>query len=495
MYMHVHGHEQRCSCTPEPEPQLAARADRVPVARLLPDVLEDRVEQLERVHHVLVRQRPRPLGAARLERLADRAMLEDVPLLQIVQNLVARRPHGRPGEGPARRLRHLLDERRVGGPIDHVVEGVVRAHPLRADLAPVAAGVTAPHLLRERRKVILRLLELRKPLVGDPRRGHGRCKTLELRAYEECLVQILARQRAHADAAVRDEGDEPERCESPERLPDRRARDLELLREMLLPQDRARRELTRDDRLLDRQRDVVGLGALERHGSKSYAGSVRNSTKEAESATSAKTCFAASPASTCAISSRTRSASKRPSCTHDHTCAREISAVAASSIRLSIAAAPVPFSHASRYRTATLPLKRRPSSVVDEPGMSKSTSCASVTCTSSRLRSTWFGRAPRTASNSAAAAGTRSGCATHVPSKPSFASRRLSSATFASATAFTSGSRRDGMNAAMPPIACASRAWQVCTSSSVYARMNGTVIVTCARSGSTAPIFLMQLKM
>ena len=82
-----------------------------------------------------------------------------------------------------------------------------------------------------------------------------------------------------------------------------------------------------------------------------------------------------------------------------------------------------------------------------------------------------------------------------MPSKPSPASRRLSSPTFASATAFTSGSRRDGMNAAMPPIACAPRSWHVLTSSCVYARMNGTVIVTCARSGSSAPVFLMQLKM
>ena len=79
------------------------------------------------------------------------------------------------------------------------------------------------------------------------------------------------------------------------------------------------------------------------------------------------------------------------------------------------------------------------------------------------------------------------------------ASRSLSSRTFASATAFTSGSRREGMNAAMPPIACAPRAWQVFTSSSVYARMNGTAIVTAARSGSTNsgrwPSFLITLKM
>jgi hypothetical protein len=43
-----------------------------------------------------------------------------------------------------------------------------------------------------------------------------------------------------------------------------------------------------------------------------------------------------------------------------------------------------------------------------------------------------------------------------------------------------------GICAAMPPIACAPRRWQVFTSSWVYARMLGWVIVTCERSGMTA---------
>ena len=86
-----------------------------------------------------------------------------------------------------------------------------------------------------------------------------------------------------------------------------------------------------------------------------------------------------------------------------------------------------------------------------------------------------------------------------MPSKPSPASRDLSSRTFASAISVTSGSRRFGMNAAIPPIANAPRLWQVLTSSSVYARMNGTVIVTAERSGSTKSSrcrnFLITLKM
>ena len=90
-----------------------------------------------------------------------------------------------------------------------------------------------------------------------------------------------------------------------------------------------------------------------------------------------------------------------------------------------------------------------------------------MTETSGRCRSSWFGLSPSTESNTSWHTGTRSGCATQEPSNPSPASRVLSSRTLASATSLTSGSRRDGMNAAMPPIANAPRLWQVCTSSSV----------------------------
>jgi hypothetical protein len=60
-----------------------------------------------------------------------------------------------------------------------------------------------------------------------------------------------------------------------------------------------------------------------------------------------------------------------------------------------------------------------------------------------------------------------SGCATQEPSKPSPASRPLSSATFFMAASFCVSSLREGRNADMPPMACAPRLWQVLTSSSV----------------------------
>ena len=53
---------------------------------------------------------------------------------------------------------------------------------------------------------------------------------------------------------------------------------------------------------------------------------------------------------------------------HCHTCEREISAVAASSIRLKIGTAPCPASHAPMYWIATLMLSRRPFSVIGFSG-------------------------------------------------------------------------------------------------------------------------------
>ena len=55
---------------------------------------------------------------------------------------------------------------------------------------------------------------------------------------------------------------------------------------------------------------------------------------------------------------------------------------------------------------------------------------------------------------------------------------------FSSAAAVASGSALLGTNAAMPPMAWAPRAWQVLTSRSAYAAMNGEVMVTALRSGS-----------
>ena len=156
--------------------------------------------------------------------------------------------------------------------------------------------------------------------------------------------------------------------------------------------------------------------------------------------------------------------------------------MAASSIRLKIAAAPFPESQEARYCSATEMLLRIPFSVIVPPGTRVSCSSRASTRTSSRLRSFWCAL-PSLRSKTSFATGTRSGCATQVPSNPSATSRSLSARVCASAFSLTSGFFRVGMNGAIPPMACASRRWQVFTRSSVYARMKGTVIVICWRSG------------
>ena len=79
-------------------------------------------------------------------------------------------------------------------------------------------------------------------------------------------------QRADANAAVGLERDEAERGQAAERLPDRRAADAVARRQLLLTKDGSRGELPRDDRLLQLERDVVGLGACRlAHGREVYA--------------------------------------------------------------------------------------------------------------------------------------------------------------------------------------------------------------------------------
>ena len=125
------------------------------------------------------------------------------------------------------------------------------------------------------------------------RRGELGDECLELCPHEERLAKIVARQRAHADTAVRLERDEAERREAAQRLAHRRAGDAEAVGQLLLAQHRARLELAGDDRLLDQDGDVVGLGALEAHGSRSYAVDGQEVLATAVvSATSAKTSFA-----------------------------------------------------------------------------------------------------------------------------------------------------------------------------------------------------------
>lgn len=97
--------------------------------------------------------------------------------------------------------------------------------------------------------------------------------------------------------------------------------------------------------------------------------------------------------------------------------------------------------------------------------MGRRSRSAAETSTSSRDTPCWFGPG-MCASNTSRASGMSAGCATQVPSCPAPTSRSLSARTFAIAAAFASASPLIGTCAAMPPIACAPRRWQVRISNS-----------------------------
>mmetsp|Transcript_17309 Transcript_17309/g.23797 ORF Transcript_17309/g.23797 Transcript_17309/m.23797 type:complete len:230 (-) Transcript_17309:388-1077(-) len=173
-----------------------------------------------------------------------------------------------------------------------------------------------------------------------------------------------------------------------------------------------------------------------------------------------------------------------PWCSHCHTCAREISAVAASSILWCTGMHPTPRSQASVYSSST-PTFSTSAARVLRPPWGAANSCSSVTpANSGGTLSIWLGPG-MCASKAALAMGTRAGWATQVPSCPSRASRSLSAATAAIARSFTAGFLA-GICAAMPPMAKVPRRWQVWMTFFTYASRKGVVMPTVLRSGSSA---------
>src|SRR4051794_41412168 len=110
-------------------------------------------------------------------------MLEVVPDVELV-DVRPRPPRRLAHERAPGALGEALDEGRLRGRVDDVVEGVVRAHPLTGE-----ARVALPAAQREGqlREPDLGRLELRELLLGDPRRGQLGGEALELRADEERL--------------------------------------------------------------------------------------------------------------------------------------------------------------------------------------------------------------------------------------------------------------------------------------------------------------------
>ena len=151
---------------------------------------------------------------------------------------------------------------------------------------------------------------------------------------------------------------------------------------------------------------------------------------------------------------------------HCQSCERQISAVAASSIRLLIAAAPLPRSHESRYWSATDTFGRTPASVTAAGDRQVEQLGRSDRDLGRRTR-LLVGPRPEDAVEDLGRERDEVGMG---DPRPVEAVARLALLVLADA-----GHRRGvdlrvaarGMNAAIPPIAWAPRRWQVWTSSSV----------------------------
>jgi len=151
------------------------------------------------------------------------------------------------------------------------MEPVIRAHPLRGQGPPVTAGLACTDSAGHSREALLRFFELVEVGLRDLRRRETGRERLKLGAHEEGLPHALARQRPDTYPAVRLELDEPEGCEPPQRLAHGCTADSVLFGELVLTQHLTRLQLARDNRLLDLEGDVVGLGSEPVH----LAGTVR----------------------------------------------------------------------------------------------------------------------------------------------------------------------------------------------------------------------------
>ena len=81
----------------------------------------------------------------------------------------------------------------VGSAVDDVVERVIRAHPVRHQRAPVAAGLARPELLRQPGEALLARVELGQRRRRQLRRGDLGDERLELCANEERLLELGVR--------------------------------------------------------------------------------------------------------------------------------------------------------------------------------------------------------------------------------------------------------------------------------------------------------------
>src|SRR4051795_543407 len=222
-----------------------------------------RVEAVARVAGVLARERLRSGALAPLDRLEDRAVLG----LGDVEAAVGLRVAGVDVDEGARRRERQREDARVGGVegaaareteqdgVEALVELDValergRGRTVRAD-DRVELGDAAVQRLE--------LVRVVQALGGEPRGG-----ALQDAAQVDRVGGLLARERAHDEAAARRGPHEPLVLQAREREAQRRARDPELRRERDLRQPLAAAQLAVEHELAQAQRRAQPLRQLRR---------------------------------------------------------------------------------------------------------------------------------------------------------------------------------------------------------------------------------------
>src|SRR3954452_1215991 len=237
-----------------------------PAARKLLEALrraQRRVEAVARVAGVLARERLRAGALAQLDRLEDRAVLG----LRDVEAAVGLRVAGVDVDEGARRGEREREDAGIGGVegaaareaeqdgVEALVELDValergRGRAVRAD-DRVELGDAAVQRLE--------LVGVAETLGGQPRGG-----ALEHAAQVDRVGRLLARERAHDEAAAGRRLDEPLVLEAREREAKRRARDAELRGERDLRQALPAAQLAVEHELAQAQRRAQPLRELRR---------------------------------------------------------------------------------------------------------------------------------------------------------------------------------------------------------------------------------------
>ena len=212
-----------------------------------------------RVKDVLAREHAGALGAARGDRVADRAVLEVVAHVQLVDLEPARPTSGR--RTSAERSSRGVPRTDVGRGVDHVVEAMVGAGPLDDEsqsCSPARRCSRSSTVNFEKRFSATSRAARSSRVIRGVARAVANSRAPRAQGMPR---EALSREEAHADTSIRLERDESEGGQPAERLADRGAADCELLGKALLAENRARLDPAGHDRLLECESDIVGLRA------------------------------------------------------------------------------------------------------------------------------------------------------------------------------------------------------------------------------------------